>query len=184
MVRTPASGAPNDRRNKQDGPRINGAIQAKEIRVIDETGEMRGVMSVRDAQKLADQAGLDLVEISPNIEPPVCKILDFGKYKFELKKKASEARKKQKTVELKEIKLRPNIEDHDFNIKMKSAFSFLEDGDKVKVTLRFRGREMAHQDIAKAVMNRAREALEPVSKVTSDPSFEGRQMVMILSPNK
>ncbi len=142
---------------------------------------MLGVMSAREALVLAENADLDLVEISPNAEPPVCKILDYGKYRFELQKKASEARKKQKVVELKEIKLRPGIDDHDFNIKMKNARSFLEEGDKVKVTLRFRGREMAHQDIAQALLRRVRAGLDDVGKVVSEPSFEGRQIVMIIA---
>lgn len=145
---------------------------------------MRGIMSVREALNLAENADLDLVEISPNTDPPVCKILDYGKYKFEQQKKASEARKKQKTVELKEIQLSPNIENHDFGIKMKQAYAFLEKEDKVKVTIRFRGRQMAHQDIAKTIMQRARETLEPVGKVTSEPAFEGRKMIMIMAPNK
>lgn len=145
---------------------------------------MRGLMSVRDAMLLAEESGLDLVEISPNAEPPVCKVLDFGKYKFEMQKKAAEARKKQKVVELKEVKLRPGIDDHDFEIKMKNARSFLEEGDKVKITMRFRGREMAHQDIAQAVLKRVREALDQLGKVVSEPSFEGRQIVMILAPVK
>ncbi len=169
------------RREKDEGPRINGAIVSQQIRLIDAEGEMRGVMNVSAAQELADEVGLDLVEISPNTDPPVCKILDFGRYKFEMQKKASEARKKQKVVELKEIKLRPNIDSHDFDIKMKNAYAFLEGGDKVKVTLRFRGREMAHQDIAQAVLKRARDFLEPIGKVISEPSFEGRQIVMILA---
>lgn len=142
---------------------------------------MRGVMSVREGLALADEAGLDLVEISPGAEPPVCKVLDYGKYKFEMQKKAAEARKKQKVVELKEVKLRPGIDDHDFNIKMKNARSFLEEGDKVKITMRFRGREMAHQDIAQAVLKRVREELDAVGKVVSEPSFEGRQIVMIIA---
>ncbi|NCC03903.1 MAG: translation initiation factor IF-3 [Proteobacteria bacterium] len=169
------------RREKNDGPRVNGAIIAKEIRVIANDGEMLGLMSVREALALAEQAGLDLVEISPGAEPPVCKFLDFGKHLFEMKKKASEARKKQKTVELKEIKLRPGIDDHDFNIKMKNARTFLEEGDKVKITLRFRGREMAHQDIAQALLKRVREMLDDLGKVVSEPSFEGRQIVMIIA---
>lgn len=169
------------RREKDDGPRVNGAIIAKQIRVIDASGEMRGVMTVREALALAEEADLDLVEISPNAEPPVCKVLDYGKYKFEMQKKAAEARKKQKVVELKEIKLRPGIDDHDFNIKMKNARSFLEEGDKVKVTLRFRGREMAHQDIAQALLRRVREGLDDIGKVVSEPSFEGRQIVMIIA---
>ena len=139
-------------------------------------------MSVRDAMLKAEDVGLDLVEISPGAEPPVCKILDYGKYRFEMQKKASEARKKQKIVELKEIKLRPGIDDHDFNIKMKNARGFLEEGDKVKVTLRFRGREMAHQDIAQALLKRVREGLDEIGKVVSEPSFEGRQIVMIVAP--
>jgi len=142
---------------------------------------MRGVMTVRDAMALAEESGLDLVEISPGAEPPVCKVLDYGKYKFEMQKKAAEARKKQKVVELKEVKLRPGIDDHDFNIKMKNARSFLEDGDKVKITLRFRGREMAHQDIAQAVLKRVREGLDDIGKVVSEPSFEGRQIIMIIA---
>jgi len=139
-------------------------------------------MPIRDAINLADESGLDLVEISPDATPPVCKILDYGKYKFEMQKKAAEARKKQKVVDLKEIKLRPSVQDHDFNIKIKNAKSFLENGDKVKVTLRFRGREMAHQDIARALLNRVRKELDELGKVVSEPSFEGRQMVMIFAP--
>ena len=170
------------RREKDDGPRVNAAIVAKQIRVVDADGEMRGVMTVREGITLAEEAGLDLVEISPNAEPPVCKVLDYGKYKYEMQKKAAEARKKQKIVELKEIKLRPNIDDHDFGIKMKSAKAFLTEGDKVKITLRFRGREMAHQDIAHQVINRVRVELDALAKVESEPSFEGRQMIMIFAP--
>ena len=170
------------RREKDDGPRVNAAIVAKQIRVIDADGEMRGVMTVREGITLAEESGLDLVEISPNAEPPVCKVLDYGKYKFEMQKKASEARKKQKVVLLKEIKLRPSIDDHDFGIKMKASKAFLEDGDKVKITLRFRGREMAHQDIAQKVLQRVRAELDTLAKVESEPSFEGRQIVMILAP--
>lgn len=169
------------RREKDDGPRVNGAIIARQIRVVDAEGEMRGVMTVREGIALAEEAGLDLVEISPNAEPPVCKILDYGKYKYEMQKKAAEARKKQKVIELKEIKLRPTIDDHDFAIKMKSAKAFLAEGDKVKITLRFRGREMAHQEIAQQVIAKVRQELDPFSKVESEPSFEGRQMIMVLA---
>jgi translation initiation factor IF-3 len=169
------------RDKKDDGPRVNNAIVAKQIRVIDAAGEMRGVMTVRDAMQLAEEAGLDLVEISPNAEPPVCKVLDYGKYKYEMQKKAAEARKKQKVISLKEIKLRPTIDDHDFAIKMKSARTFLEEGDKVKVTMRFRGREMAHQEIAHQVFTKVRAELDALGKVESEPSFEGRQMIMIMS---
>jgi translation initiation factor IF-3 len=169
------------RREKDDGPRVNAAIIAKEIRVVGADGEMRGVMTVKEGIALADEAGLDLVEISPNAEPPVCKVLDYGKYKFEMQKKAAEARKKQKVIELKEIKLRPNIDDHDFGIKMKAAKGFLEEGDKVKITLRFRGREMAHQELAWQVIAKVKAELDAYSKVESEPSFEGRQMIMILA---
>lgn len=169
------------RREKDDGPRVNGEITSRQVRVVDAAGEMRGVMSTRDAQTLAEESGLDLVEISPNAEPPVCKILDYGKYKYEMQKKAAEARKKQKVIELKEIKLRPTIDDHDFAIKMKSAIAFLQDGDKVKVTMRFRGREMSHQDIAHQVFTRVKAELDPYGKIESEPSFEGRQMIMIMS---
>ncbi len=169
------------RREKDDGPRVNGDITARQVRVVDAQGEMRGVMAIRDALVLAEESGLDLVEISPNAEPPVCKVLDYGKYKYEMQKKAAEARKKQKVVELKEIKLRPTIDDHDFAIKMKSASAFLKDGDKVKITMRFRGREMAHQDIAHQVFARVRADLDPFGKVETEPSFEGRQMIMIMT---
>ncbi len=168
------------RREKDDGPRVNDGITARQIRLIDAAGEMRGVMGVREALVLAEEAGLDLVEISPNADPPVCKILDYGKYKYEMQKKAAEARKKQKVIELKEIKLRPMIDDHDFGIKMRNAKGFLEEGDKVKITMRFRGREMAHQSIAQAVLKRVRDELEPFGKVESEPGFEGRQIVMII----
>jgi translation initiation factor IF-3 len=151
------------------------------VRVVDAQGEMRGVMNIRDAITLAEDSGLDLVEISPNADPPVCKVLDYGKYKYEMQKKAAEARKKQKVIGLKEIKLSPTIDDHDFAIKMKSAIAFLQDGDKVKVTMRLRGREMAHQDIARQVFVRVRTELDPYGKVESDPSFEGRQMIMVMT---
>lgn len=140
-------------------------------------------MSIRDALAQADEAGLDLVEISPNAEPPVCKILDYGKYKYEMQKKAAEARKKQKIVDIKEVKLRPSIEDHDYQVKMRNVRRFLEEGDKVKVTLRFRGREMAHQDIGMALLKRMKEELADVSKPELEPRLEGRQMMMVLSPD-
>lgn len=145
---------------------------------------MKGVMSVREAIALAEEVGLDLVEISPNTDPPVCKILDYGKYKYEQQKKAAEARKKQKVVDLKEIKIRPGIEDHDYEVKMRNARRFLEEGDKVKVTMRFRGREMAHLQIGRDLMNKMKEELSPVSKVEFEPKLEGRQMIMILVPSK
>ena len=139
-------------------------------------------MSFFDALKAAEEAGLDLVEIAPNAAPPVCKILDYGKYKFNEQKKAAEARKKQKTVEVKEIKLRPGIDDHDYEVKMKAVRRFFEEGDKVKVTLRFRGREMAHQDLGMKLLDRVRAEMADVSKVESEPMLEGRQMIMIRAP--
>ena len=141
-------------------------------------------MSVADGVAAAEEVGLDLVEVSPNAEPPVCKILDFGKYKYEQQKKAAEARKKQKTVDVKEIKVRPNIEDHDYNVKMKAARKFLTNEDKVKVTLRFRGREMAYKDMAAKLLDRIRDDLADLSKVEFHPKMEGRQMIMILAPDK
>lgn len=143
---------------------------------------MLGVMSVREAMLRAYDVGMDLLEISPNAVPPVCKITDFGKYKYEQQKKANEARKKQKIVEIKEIKVRPNIDDHDYEVKMRAAKSFIEEGDKVKVTLRFRGREMAHQDLGAKVLDRIREELGETVKVESVPRLENRQMIMVLAP--
>jgi translation initiation factor IF-3 len=143
---------------------------------------MVGVVGIRDALVAAEEAGLDLVEISPNAEPPVVKILDFGKFKYEAQKKAAEARKKQKIIDIKEIKLRPNIDDNDYNIKMRNARRFIEEGDKVKVTMRFRGREMAHQDLGMNVLMRVRDELDEMAKVEQMPRLEGRQMVMVLSP--
>ncbi|MGQ0528205.1 MAG: translation initiation factor IF-3 [Alphaproteobacteria bacterium] len=167
---------------KDDGPRINEEITAKEIRVVDEKGEMRGVMSVAEALVLAENAGLDLVEVSPNAAPPVCKVLDYGKYKYEQQKKAAEARKKQKIVDIKEIKIRPGIEDHDYQVKKRNAQRFLEEGDKVKVTMRFRGREMAHQDIGMAILKRFQEDLAAFGKTELGPKFEGRQVIMVIGP--
>jgi translation initiation factor IF-3 len=143
---------------------------------------MRGVVALDEALKIADEAGLDLVEVSPNAEPPVCKVLDYGKYKYEQQKKAAEARKKQKTIDVKEIKIRPGIEEHDYNVKMKNARRFLEAGDKVKVTMRFRGREMAHQDIGLDLLNRMMGELSDLGKPELHPKLEGRQMIMVLSP--
>ncbi len=142
---------------------------------------MQGVVTVRAALEQAEAVGLDLVEISPNSEPPVCKILDYGKYKYEMHKKAVEAKKKQKVIELKEIKLRPTIDDNDFNVKMRAAKAFLQDGDKVKITLRFKGREMSHQELGYQLINRVKETLADLSKVEYDAKFEGKQIVMILA---
>lgn len=169
---------------KIDEPRINFQIKVDKIRLIDATGEMIGVVSVEDGVRRARAVGLDLVEVSPNAEPPVCKILDYGKYKYEAQKKASEARKKQKVVVLKEIKLRPTIDPHDLGIKLKQSRKFLEEGDKVKFTLRFRGREMSHQTLGLEIMNKVKADLQDISKVESDARIDGRQAVMILGPSK
>ncbi len=143
---------------------------------------MIGVLSLRDAQTRADDAGLDLVEVSPNAAPPVCKILDYGKYKYDAQKRAAEARKKQKTIDIKEIKMRPGIDDHDYDVKMRSIVKFLGEGDKVKVTLRFRGREMAHQNLGMQVLDRVRDELDELGKVEQFPKMEGRQMTMVIAP--
>ncbi len=166
----------------RDGPRVNEDIRVPQVRVIDEAGEMLGVMSAQDALRRAYDVGLDLLEISPNAVPPVCKITDYGKFKYEQQKKANEARKRQKVVEIKEIKVRPNIDDHDYDVKMRSARSFIDEGDKVKVTLRFRGREMAHQDLGVKVLERIRVELGELVKVEQMPRLENRQMIMVLAP--
>ncbi len=153
-----------------------------QVRLIDQEGEMQGVMSARDALLRAYAVGLDLLEISPNADPPVCKILDFGKFKYEQQKKRNEAKKKQRVIEIKEVKVRPNIDENDYQVKLRSMKSFIEEGDKVKVTLRFRGREMAHQDIGVRVLERIRSDLETATKVEQMPRMEMRQMVMVLSP--
>ena len=150
--------------------------------MIDDKGENRGIVPTDSALDMAEEAGLDLVEISPNAEPPVAKILDFGRYKYKAQKKAAEARKKQKTIEIKEIKMRPNIDTHDYDVKMRSIRRFFEEGDKVKVTLRFRGREMAHQEIGIRLLDRVREEIAPLAKVEAEPKLEGRQMIMVLAP--
>ncbi len=150
--------------------------------MIGENGENLGVMSRRDALRAAEDVGLDLVEISPGAAPPVVKILDYGKFKYEAQKKRNEARKNQKIIEVKEIKMRPNIDDHDYDVKMRSVNKFLTDGDKVKVTMRFRGREMAHQDIGMNVLMRVKDDVEELAKVEQYPKLEGRQMVMVIAP--
>ena len=166
----------------QDGPRINGAIRVPKVHCIDPDGNQLGIIDTRDAIEKAGDFGLDLVEVQPNAEPPVCKILDYGKFKYEAQKRANEARKKQKTIEVKEIKFRPNIDEHDYQVKMRNVTKFLSGGDKVKVTLRFRGREMAHQELGANVLARVREETEELAKVEAMPKLEGRQMVMVLAP--
>ncbi|MBT2186359.1 translation initiation factor IF-3 [Sphingobium nicotianae] len=165
-----------------NGPRYNEFINVPKVRVIDEEGENLGVMFTREAIEQAAEIGLDLVEVSPNADPPVCKFLDIGKFKYEAQKKANIARKTQRTQEIKEIKMRPNIDDHDYDTKMKKVFDFIEEGDKVKVTLRFRGREMAHQQLGMQLLQRVAENTSEVAKVESYPRLEGRQMLMVLSP--
>ena len=166
----------------RDGPRVNDEIRAPQVRLIDAEGEMQGVMSARDAWLRAQAVGLDLLEISPNADPPVVKILDFGKFKYEQQKKKNEAKKKQKVIEIKEIKVRPNIDENDYQVKMRAMKSFIEEGDKVKVTLRFRGREMAHQEIGIRVLERIKNEMDTTSKVEQMPRMENRQMVMVLTP--
>ncbi|GIT92535.1 translation initiation factor IF-3 [Jannaschia sp. AI_61] len=168
---------------RETGPRINDRIRAVEIRLIGAEGENVGVVSPARARAMAEDAGLDLVEISPNANPPVCKIMDFGKFKYEQQKKEAEARKKQKTIEVKEVKFRPNTDTHDYDVKMRNVFKFLENGDKVKVTLRFRGREMAHQNLGRELLERVAKDTEEVGKVENFPKMEGRQMVMMIGPS-
>jgi translation initiation factor IF-3 len=168
--------------SKSDEPRINREINSATVRLVGATGDMLGVVAIAEALRLADQAGLDLVEISPNAAPPVCKILDYGKYRYEAQKKAHEARKKQKVIQIKEIKLRPTIDKHDLDIKLKHTLEFLEEGDKVRISLRFRGREMDHQNIGMDVINRVQEALKDHCKIENSPRMEGKQIVMTVAP--
>ena len=166
----------------KDGPPSNEDITAPQVQLIDAEGTNRGIVGTPEALTLARDAGLDLVAISPNASPPVAKILDLGKFKYAAQKKAAEARKKQKTIEIKEIKMRPNIDQHDYDVKMRAIHRFLAEGDKVKVTLRFRGREMAHQDLGQALLERVRVDLEEEAKVEQHAKLEGRQMIMVIAP--
>ncbi|CDO35776.1 MULTISPECIES: translation initiation factor IF-3 [Novosphingobium] len=166
----------------KSGPRYNNFIQADKVRVIDENGENIGVMYTREAIEQAAEVGLDLVEVSPNADPPVCKFLDVGKYRYEAQKKANAARKTQKTQEIKEIKMRPNIDDHDYDVKMRNVQRFIGDGDKVKVTLRFRGRELSHQQLGMDLLRRVQADVEEIAKIEAYPRMEGRQMLMVLAP--
>lgn len=152
------------------------------VQLVDAEGTNRGIVATDEAIQLAEDAGLDLVEVAPNSDPPVCKILDYGRFKFQAQKKAAEARKKQKTFEVKEIKMRPNIDTHDYDVKMKAIRKFFEGGDKVKVTLRFRGREMAHQNLGMELLKKVRDDTREIAKVEAEPKLEGRQMVMVLAP--
>ena len=167
---------------RKDGPRVNEEIRIREVHLILQDGTNRGTVPIAEALQAAQEVGLDLVEISPNASPPIVKILDYGKYKYQEQKKAAEARKKQKVVEVKELKYRPMIDDHDYEVKMRAMQRFFEEGDKVKVTLRFRGREMAHQELGTRLLNRVKEDTTKIAKVEMEPRFEGRQMIMILAP--
>ena len=164
------------------GPRVNEQIEAEKVRVVNADGEMVGVISKEEGIEIAFEAGLDLVEVSPNADPPVCKVLDYGKYKYEAQKKANEARKKQKVIDVKEIKMRPGIDAPDYQVKMRSVRRFLDEGDKVKMTIRFRGREMAHQELGMKVLDRVREDVDELAKVEQFPKSEGRLMIMVIAP--
>ena len=166
----------------KSGPRFDDMIQSDKVRVIDENGENLGVMYTREAIEQAHDIGLNLVEVSPTADPPVCKFLDVGKYRYEAQKKANAARKTQKTQQIKEIKMRPNIDDHDYDVKMRSVTKFINEGDKVKMTLRFRGREMAHQELGMNLLKRVQEDTAEIAKVEAYPRLEGRQMLMVISP--
>ena len=166
----------------KSGPRYDDLIQSDKVRVIDENGENLGVMYTKEAMEQANELGLNLVEISPNSDPPVAKFLDVGKHRYEAQKKANAARKTQKTQEIKEIKMRPNIDVHDYDVKMRSVRKFLEEGDKVKMTLRFRGREMAHQELGMDLLRRVQDDVVEIAKVEAYPRLEGRQMLMVLAP--
>jgi translation initiation factor IF-3 len=167
---------------KEEAHKINNRIDSRDVRLIDADGNNVGVVPTRQALIMAEEANLDLVEISPDAKPPVAKILDYGKFKFQEQKKAAEARKKQRVIEIKEIKLRPMIDDHDYDVKLKAAMRFFGEGDKVKVTLRFRGREMDHQELGHKLLNRVKTDTVEIAKVEMEPRFEGRQIIMILAP--
>lgn len=166
----------------KDGPRVNEDIRSPRVLLIDENGEKQGEMPTQAALEAAQEAGLDLVEVAPNADPPVCKIMDYGKFRFEEQKKKAAARKTAKQIELKEIKVRPNIDDHDYDVKVKAMTRFFEEGDKVKVTLRFRGRELAHTHLGMELLERLRMQFDGAAKVEQEPRFEGRQVVMVMAP--
>jgi translation initiation factor IF-3 len=166
----------------KSGPRHNEMITVPRVRVIDDDGENLGILLTHEAIAQAFESGLDLVEVSPNADPPVCKFLDVGKFRYEAQKKANAARKSQKTQEIKEIKMRPNIDDHDYDVKMRAMTRFIEEGDKVKVTLRFRGRELSHQQLGMNLLKRVQEDIAEIAKVEAYPRMEGRQMLMVMSP--
>lgn len=168
--------------SKSDEPRINRQINISSVRLVDHNGNMLGVVATAEALRMAEAVGLDLVEVSPAASPPVCKILDYGKYKYEVQKKAHEARRKQKVIVVKEIKLRPTIDKHDLEIKMRHVVEFIEEGDKVRISMRFRGREMDHMNIGYQLLDRIQEQLKDVAKIESPPRSEGKQIVMLVGP--
>jgi translation initiation factor IF-3 len=182
----PISRAPDGNNNrdlpKTDGPRVNQEIKSPSIRLINANGDMVGVVSRAEGLKMAEESGLDLVEVSPNAEPPVCKIIDYGKYKYEIQKKKAEAKKKQKIIVVKEVQLRPMIAENDLSIKCRDIKRFLEAGDKVKIMMRFRGRELSHQEIGMGILTKIKSDFEEVAKVEVNPRLEGRQMTMVLAP--
>lgn len=167
---------------EKTGPRANEDIRVPQVRLIAADGSQVGVVNIQAALRAAEDSGLDLVEVSPNADPPVCKLLDYGKYKYEAQKKANEARKRQKTFDVKEIKMRPSIDDHDYDVKMRSLTKFLGEGDKVKVTVRFRGRELAHPEIGRRLLDRVRDDAGEVAKIEALAKMEGRQMIMVIAP--
>ncbi len=176
--------APPGREKKDDEPRLNSEITAREVRLIDAEGKQVGIVPRYEALRMAEEAELDLVEISPQAQPPVCKIMDYGKFRYQQQKKAAEAKKKQKVIEVKEVKFRPGTEEADYQVKLRNVIRFLEEGNKVKITLRFRGREMAHQDIGMQVYDRIEKDLGELAAVEQRPKLEGRQMVMVIAPRK
>ncbi|WP_082789137.1 translation initiation factor IF-3 [Desulfolucanica intricata] len=163
---------------------MNNSIRVREVRVVDADGNQLGIMQTRDALRLAEEKQLDLVEVAPQAKPPVCRIMDYGKYKYEQSKREKEARKKQRIINVKEVKLRPNIEDHDFDVKTKNAVRFLKDGDKVKATIMFRGREIVHTEIGKQLLERMASQLKDIANVERHPKLEGKNMIMILAPKQ
>jgi translation initiation factor IF-3 len=182
IARLPNDPNNRDQRDRQDGPRVNTAISAQKVRLVNHDGEMIGVVSRQEALRAAQEAGLDLVEVSPNAEPPVCKIIDYGKYKYEVQKKKAEAKKNQKIVEVKEVQMRPMIDENDFQVKCRAIKRFIEDENKVKVCMRFRGREISHQNLGMDVLLRVKDLFEETAKVELMPKLEGRQMMMVLAP--
>ena len=178
----PPRRSPTEAPTKEEAHKINHRIDSRDVRLIDAEGNNVGVVPTRQALIMAEEAGLDLVEISPDAKPPVAKILDYGKFRFQEQKRVAEARKKQRVVEIKEIKLRPMIDDHDYEVKMKAARRFFDEGDKVKVTLRFRGREMDHKELGHKLLDKVRADIAEIAKVEMEPRFEGRQIIMILAP--